>query len=132
VLVFNPAVADTLKITTNIQSRINTTIIQNIASTLYKRGLEKQTANERAEEMVGDDTEVFAMMLDNLLNECSDITKGEILDYLATAALHKQEVELSSYDHLVYIYSKIKQSVPNEKARNRLSMIAKRNMAMIG
>lgn len=132
VLIFNPAVADTLQVATNLQSRINTTVTQDIASVLYRRGLEEQTADERAEEMVGDDAEAFAMMLNNLLHGCSSITKEEILDYLAATALHKQKVELSSYEHLIHIYSKIKQTVPDEEVRNRLSAIAKRNTAMIG
>jgi len=132
VLVFNPAVANTLQVATNIRTRIETTITHDIASVLYKKGLEEQTAFERAEEAVGDDDETFAIMLENLLYGCSEISKDEILDYLATVALHRQHIELSSYDQLIGMYNKIKRSAPNEKIRNSLSTIARKNALIIG
>ena len=132
VLVFNPAVADTLQITTNIRTRIDTTITQDIASLLYRKGLEEQTAAERAEEITGDDAAMFALMLENLLCGCNRITKDEILDYLATAALHRQHIELNSYDQLIGIYNKIKQSAPDEEARRNLSAVARKNTFLVG
>ncbi len=132
ILVFNPAVADELRITTNIQSNLNTTITEDIASTLYDRGLEEETAKKRAKEFVKDDARLFTLMLNNLLYGCSDISKEEILKYLGTAALHRQNIELDSYAQLIDIYSKIKQSTPNEVVRKRLSTVVKRNTFLLG
>jgi len=132
ILIFNPAVADTLRSATNLQTNINTTITENIASILYKRGLEEKAAKERAEEFVEDDERLFALMLDNLLYGCSDITKEEILEHLSTAALHRKSIALDSYAHLIDIYSKIKRSTPDQKARKKLNTIAKRNTLMLG
>ncbi len=132
VLVFNPAIADTLRIATNIQTDLNINITEEIASTLYKRGLEQKVAKERAEELIKGDAELFVMMLNNLLYGCDDIAKDEIVKYLSKAALHKQIVTLNSYDQLIDIYSKIKKSTPDEEVRKKLSVIAKRNGLMIG
>ena len=132
VLVFNPAIADTLRIAANIQTNLNINITEEIASTLYKRGLEQKVANERVEELIKGDAELFAMMLNNLLYGCDDIAKEEIVKYLSKAALHKQIVTLNSYDQLIDIYSKIKKSTPDEEVREKLSVIAKRNGLMIG
>ena len=130
VLVFNPAIADTLRIATNTQTNLNINITEEIASTLYKRGLEQKVAKERAEELVKGDAELFAMMLNNLLYGCDDIAREEIVKYLSKAALHKQIVTLNSYDQLIDIYSKIKKSTPDEEVREKLSVIAKRNTLM--
>ena len=130
VLVFNPAIADTLRIATNTQTNLNINITEEIASTLYKRGLEQKVAKERAEELVKGDAELFAMMLNNLLYGCDDIAREEIVKYLSKAALHKQIVTLNSYDQLIDIYSKIKKSTPDEEVREKLSVIAKRNALM--
>lgn len=130
ILIFNPAVADTLRSATNIQSNLNTTITENIASILYKRGLEEKSAKKRAEEFLEDDERLFALMLDNLLYGCSDITKEEMLEHLSTAALHRQSIALDSYAHLIDIYSKIKRSTPDKEARKKLSTIAKGNAAV--
>ena len=132
VLVFNPAIADTLRIATNIQTNLNINITEEIASTLYKRGLEQKVAKERVEELIKGDAELFVMMLNNLLYGCDDIAKEEIVKYLSKAALHKQIVTLNSYDQLIDIYSKIKKSTPDEEVREKLSVIAKRNGLMIG
>ena len=131
VLVFNPAVADTLRISTNIQFNHNTTIAENIASTLYRKGLEEKTAKKRARELVKGDERLFAVMLNNLLNGCSDITKEEVLEYLSTAALHRQDIALNSYDQLIGIYSKLKRTIPDENVRKKLSAVAKRNALML-
>ena len=130
VLVFNPAIADTLRIATNIQTNLNINITEEIASTLYKRGLEQKVAKERVEELIKGDAELFVMMLNNLLYGCDDIAKEEIVKYLSKAALHKQIVTLNSYDQLIDIYSKIKKSTPDEEVREKLSVIAKRNALM--
>lgn len=132
VLVFSPAIADTLRIATNIQTNLNINITEEIASTLYKRGLEQKVANERVEELIKGDAELFVMMLNNLLYGCDDIAKEEIVKYLSKAALHKQIVTLNSYDQLIDIYSKIKKSTPDEEVREKLSAIAKRNTLMFG
>ena len=130
VLVFNPAIADTLRIASNIQTNLNINITEEIASTLYKRGLEQKVAKERVEELIKGDAELFVMMLNNLLYGCDDIAKEEIVKYLSKAALHKQIVTLNSYDQLIDIYSKIKKSTPDEEVREKLSVIAKRNALM--
>ncbi len=130
VLVFNPAIADTLRIATNIQTNLNINITEEIALTLYKRGLEQKVAKERVEELIKGDAELFVMMLNNLLYGCDDIAKEEIVKYLSKAALHKQIVTLNSYDQLIDIYSKIKKSTPDEEVREKLSVIAKRNALM--
>jgi len=132
VLVFSPAIADTLRIATNIQTNLNINITEEIASTLYKRGLEQKVANERVEELIKGDAELFVMMLNNLLYGCDDIAREEIVKYLSKAALHKQIVTLNSYDQLIDIYSKIKKSTPDEEVREKLSAIAKRNTLMFG
>jgi len=130
VLVFTPAIADTLRIASNIQTNLNINITEEIASTLHKRGLEQKVAKERAEELVKGDAGLFALMLDNLLYECSDITREEALEHLGAAALSRQSIALDSYAQLIGIYSKIKRSTPNKEARKRLGAAAKRNALM--
>jgi len=132
VLVFNPAVADTFRIASNIQNSRKTTVAEDIASVLYERGLEEKAAKERAEELVGEDAEAFALMLDTLVHECGDISREELLGYLGTAALHRQNIALDSYAQLIDLYSKITQTIPDEKRRARLSAIAQRNRLMLG
>ena len=130
-LVFNPVVADTLRISTNIRTNTRTTITENIASTLYKKGLEQKVARERAEELAEGNAELFTVMLNNLLYGCNDITEEEIVKYLSKAALHKQTVTLNSYDQLIDVYSKIKKLTPDKEVRERLSAIADSNALLV-
>jgi hypothetical protein len=132
VLVFNPAFADTFRIATNIQSSYKTTVVDDIASVLYERGLEEKAARERAANLVGEDAELFALMLDTFLHECSDISREELLAHLGTAALHRQKISLDSYAHLIDLYTKIKRTTPDDKVRSRLSAVAGSNRMMLG
>ncbi len=132
VLVFNPAVADAFRISTTLQSSRKTTVTEDIASALSERGLEEKAARERAEGIVGEDAELFALMMDNLLHECSSISREELLGHLGTAALHRRVIALDSYAHLIDLYSRIKRVTPDKETRERLSSIAKRNGLMLG
>ena len=132
VLVFNPAAADTFRITANIQSSRKTAVTEDIAAVLYERGLEEKAAKERAAGLVGEDAELFALMLDTLLHECGDISREELLTHLGTAALHRQEISLDSYAHLIDLYTKIKRTTPDEKTLGSLRAVAGSNRMLLG
>ncbi|MGB5507241.1 MAG: hypothetical protein WBM70_11225 [Sulfurovum sp.] len=124
-LAFNPLFAEhTLK--TNLYVKENR-VTSKISSILHKRGLDEDAAKELSENLVNEDEELFVLMIDNLLHGCNDLNKDEILEYLSTAALHRQNVELDSYAQLVSMVSKIKQKLLDEKTLEQLSIVAKSN-----
>jgi len=125
-LAFNPLVAQQLN--TNASSQIQrSTVSSSIASILHKRGIDEDAAQEISNNLVDDEDELFALMIDNLVNECSSISKDEILEHLSTVALHRQNVHFDSYAHLVNMVSKIRQKPLDEKTLQQLSTIAKLN-----
>lgn len=124
-LAFNPLFAEhTLK--TNIYVKENR-VTSKISSILHKRGLDEDAAKELSENLVNEDEELFALMIDNLLHRCDDLNKDDILEYLSSAALHRQKVELDSYAQLVSMVSKIKQKLLDKKTLEQLSSVAKSN-----
>jgi len=125
-LAFNPLVAQQLN--TNVSSQIQrSTVSSSIASILHKRGLDEDAAQEISNNLVDEEDELFALMIDNLVNECSSLSKEEVLEYLSTAALYRQNVYFDSYVQLVNMVSKIKQKPLDEKTLTQLSAIAKQN-----
>ncbi len=126
-LAFNPLVAQQLNIITSSQIKQNTTVSSSIASILHKRGLDEDAAQEISNNLVEEEDELFALMIDNLVSECDSLSKDEILEYLSTAALYRQEVHFDSYAQLVNMVSKIKQRSLDEKTLAKLSTIAKQN-----
>lgn len=131
VLVFNPVVAETLKPITNVQTQQETRVSTSIAKVLHKRGLDEDAAKKISQEFVADDEELFASMMENLLNGCKDISKDELLTYLSNEALFRKSVNLESYDQLVAMASKIKQKALNEVTLRELQMIAKENRQLL-
>jgi len=117
VLVFNPAVAETLKPTTNIQTQQETRVSTSIANILYKRGLDEDAADE----------ELFARMLENLLHGCKSMTKDAVLTYLSNEALFRKSVDLESYDQLVAMARGVQQKVLDKTTLQQLQNIAKQN-----
>ena len=125
-LAFNPLVAQQLNTQTSSQIKLNT-VSSSIASILHKRGLDEDAAQEISDNLVEEEDELFALMIDNLVNNCSSLSKDEILEYLSTAALYRQNVHLDSYAQLVNMVSKIKKKSLDEKTLAQLSTIAKEN-----
>ena len=132
-LAFNPLVAQQLNTNTSSQIERSTTVSSSIASILHKRGLDEDAAQEISNNLVdNEEDERFALMIENLVNECSSLSKNEILEYMSTAALHRQNVHFDSYAHLVNMVSKIKQKSLDEKTLTKLSAIAKQNALLVG
>lgn len=130
-LAFNPLVAQQLN--TNASSQIQrSTVSSSIASILHKRGLDEDAAGEISNNLVDEEDELFDLMINNLVNECSSLSKEEVLEYLSTAALYRQNVHFDSYAQLVNMVSKIKQKPLNEKTLKQLSVIAKKNSLIVG
>jgi len=130
-LAFNPLAAQQLN--TNASSQVQrSTVSSSIASILHKRGLDEDAAGEISNNLVDEEDELFDLMINNLVNECSSLSKEEVLEYLSTAALYRQNVHFDSYAQLVNMVSKIKQKPLNEKTLKQLSVIAKKNSLIVG
>ena len=129
VLALNPLVA--IEFQNKIQTRLNhSAIVSNsIASILHKRGLDEDAAKEIADSFVDGNDELLVHMVDNLTPVLSH---EEIFEYLSTMALHRKEIRLDSYGHLVNMVSKIKRSSLDKETLAHLNVIAKLNSQLIG
>lgn len=126
-LAFNPLVAQQLNANVSSQIERNTTVSSSIASILHNRGLDEDAAQEISNNLIDEEDELFALMIENLVNECSSLNKEEVLEYLSTAALYRQDVHFDSYAQLVNMVSKIKQKSLDVKTLKQLSAVAKQN-----
>jgi hypothetical protein len=126
-LAFNPLVAQQLNANISSQIERNTTVSSSIASILHNRGLDEDAAQEISNNLIDEEDELFALMIENLVNECISLNKEEVLEYLSTAALYRQDVHFDSYAQLVNMVSKIKQKSLDVKTLKQLSAVAKQN-----
>jgi predicted nucleotidyltransferase len=125
-LAFNPLVATELNTKVTSSQRQIQTITDSIANLLHNRGLEEDAAYELSKNFVSDDA-LFEPMLNHLLDNYSDISEEKLFEYLSTAALHRQAIDLASYDHLVNLVSKINNRTLTEQELKRLSYVSKLN-----
>jgi hypothetical protein len=126
-LALNPVMAEEV-VTANVTAQtINHSVSTSISTVLYNRGLEEKTANELASVMVDEEDEMFLAMLLQTLDAKNIASREEVLEYLSTAALHKQKIDFKSYDHLVGMVSKIKKSTLDKNTLEQLSYISKIN-----
>lgn len=131
-LALNPLVANT---TVNSVSQVQTTnhrISSSIASILYNRGIDEEAAEEMSNNLLEIDEALLAMMIQNLEDECGMVSREEVLEYLSTAALHRQNVRFDSYDNLIAMVSKIKQTSLDEDTLKQLKHIANKNSLLLG
>ena len=126
-LAFNPLLATELNTTlTNNTQRQIVSVSNNIASVLHKRGLDEEVAEALSAKLIEDDT-LFEAMLNNLMDHYGDISREDVFEELATMALHRQEIDLSVYDHLVSLLSKVKKESLSEQNLQQLKIVSKLN-----
>ena len=128
-LAFNPLVATDLNTNITSQRQINS-VTSRVAHILHKRGIDEDMAKEISKNLVDEEDELFAAMINNLLNGYSSLSKEEVLEYLSTAALYRQTVDFDSYSHLISMVSKIKGKPLNEQNLKQLSRVANLNKEM--
>ena len=131
VLVLNPVVAETLTPITNVQTQQETRVSTSIAKVLHKRGLDEDAAQKISQEFVSDDEDLFAAMIENLLNGCKGINKEALLSYLSTKALFRKSVNLEEYDQLVAMVSQIHQKALDDETLIALQNVAKQNKQLL-
>ncbi|WP_373028409.1 hypothetical protein [Sulfurovum sp.] len=129
-LALNPLIANTVVNRVTYIQTTNQTIKSSIASILYNRGIDEDAAEEIANNLLDEDETLLAMMLQNLEKECI-VSREEILDYMSTAALHRQNIHFDSYDHLITMISKIKQTSLEKHTLKLLKHIAEKNSLLV-
>jgi hypothetical protein len=131
-LAFNPVMADTIFTTAVSQSqKINNRVTSDISSVLYKRGLDKEAADEISENFVSEVDEVLLAMTIQELDRENIASRKEVLEYLSTTALYKQKFNFHSYDHLVGMVTKIRQRSLDSMTLKKLHTIAKSNQQFV-
>ena len=106
-------------------------VVSNIATILHKRGLDENAAQKISQNFVGENEELFALMLRNLENGCSKLTHNEILDYLSNSALFRKNVNLHDYSQLVSMFYQIKNEHSDKTTLQELENIATKNSLYI-
>ncbi|MCK9492194.1 MAG: hypothetical protein M0Q24_08885 [Sulfurimonas sp.] len=99
----------------------------NIANNLYSRGIDRDASKKIAKRIFDKDDGATDVMLRNLQNNYTTISKQEIVNFLSTEALLSKSVDLSSYDYLVSMVYKIKNKPLSDKSLKELNSIAKKN-----
>lgn len=129
VLAMNPLLA--VEFQNNIQTKLKRAnqLSYTIASILHRRGLDEDAAKEIADSMVGESEEHLAQMVENL---SLILPHDEIMEHLGTMALHRKELRLDSYDHLVSMASQIRKVPLDKSTLKHLHAIAKVNSRLIG
>jgi len=130
VLALNPLIAT--EIQDRVQTRVNNAlpVSGSIASVLHKRGIEEEAAEEIADSLVGEDEELLAQQIENL---SMVLTHDEIFEYLSTMALHRKNIKLDTYDHLVSMVSHVRKTPSlDQSMRAQLHLIAELNSQLIG
>ena len=125
-LAFNPLIATELNTNVTNNQRQIQTVTGSIASILHHRGLDEDAAYVLSKNLIEDDA-LFETLLNNLLDNYEDINHEEIYEHLSTAALHRQNIDLRSYDHLVNLVSKVNKRVLTDLELTQLRSVSKLN-----
>ena len=127
-LAFNPAVAEEVNFNRadmesapTTQQHNRTSVVSGISTVLYNKGLDEDVAEELAENL----DEMYLSLLLHALDARNIVSHDEVLAYLGNAALHRQTVDLKTYDELVGMVSKIQKKSLDANTLKQLGYIAK-------
>lgn len=126
-LVLSPAMAETTedRIVLSQSLKINKTLVSSIAHILHNRGLDEEVAETLASDLLDEEDEMLLAMLIKELEAHKIASQESVLEYLSMAALHKQKLDITSYDQLIGMVAKITHKPVEENARKKLSQIVK-------
>ena len=131
-LALNPVMADAEFNRIAHSQNINHSVTASISSILYNRGIDEDVADEIATSFVNEEDELFLKMLIQALDDKNIVSHEEVLEYLSTAALHKQNIDFKKYDNLIGMVTKIKKQALEKDTLAQLSVIAKQNTFLLG
>ncbi len=123
-LTLSPVVATTVVAKTQVKQN---TISNSLVNTLYRRGLEKNSAIKIVNKFLSVDEAVFALMIQNIKNDSGLATEVEIMDFLATQALMRNSIELDSYASLVNMLHQINNRALSTDELKTIKNIATKN-----
>jgi len=126
-LALNPVMTEAVLNTVPQSQSINHSVSASISTVLYNRGLDEDVADELASNLVNEEDEMFLAMLVQTLDAKNIASREEVLEYLSTVALHKQNIDFKKYDNLVGMVLKIKQTSLDDNTLKQLGYIAKIN-----
>lgn len=126
-LALNPVMADAELNRVSHSQNINHSVASSISSILYNRGLDEDVADELSSSLVNEEDELFLSKMIQTLDEKNIVSREEVLEYLSTAALYKQNIDFKKYDNLIRMVSMIKQQALDTNTLKQLSYIAKIN-----
>ncbi len=123
-LILTPALISPLSASTQLKQN---SVATSVSTILHKRGLDEDAAQKIAEDMIGENEELFEAMVRNLESGCSVLTQDKIMEYLSKKALYKESVTLNSYSFLVSMVHKIKNASLSEKTLKELKSVEQKN-----
>lgn len=94
---------------------------------LYKKGLDKNVAQEKVSQfLVGGDFE-NDLMVQNILNNFERVNYEGIIEYIAQATLHSKKVDLSSYESIIGVLQKINNTLVDKQTLAKIEKVSLEN-----
>ena len=94
---------------------------------LYKRGLDKEIAQKKVSNfLIGEDFE-NDLMIHNILSNLDMLDYNSVVEYIASSALYSKEVDLSSYDTIIGMVQKIKNTNLDELTLEKIEKVSLEN-----
>ena len=137
-LLYSTLVATALTLSPFIVTPLNATVAHatqtsnisfNMVKILHNRGLDEDAAQKLVDKFVGNDEELFTVLLENFENRCQVLSRDEIMNYLSTLALQRKSINLDSYSALINMVHKITHKSPSQETLVELQNIANMNFA---
>ncbi len=115
----------------NIQREDISTLADAISEHLFANGLDKDVAQKKVSHTLTGDTQLHALMLNNVLNSFNTVSHENVISYIAKNALIEREVDLSKYDHLLALLQATHCVALDDNSLEKIKSITLENQRLI-
>ena len=122
-LLLNAAIPETLVRSIKVQRN---SISQIIAFNLFNNGIEKKTAVQLSHNLIGENEELFSLMLHNYIHS-SELAEEKVYAQLSKLALRKQEIDFTSYSSLIKFTQSIQNTQVSSSQLDKFASLSSRN-----
>ena len=122
-LLLNAAIPEPFVRTIKVQRN---SISQIIAFNLFNNGIERQTAVKLSRNLIGENEELFSLMLHNYIH-ATGLTEEKVYTQLSKFALRKQKVDFTSYSSLIKFTQSIQNTQVSSTQLEKFTSLSSRN-----
>jgi hypothetical protein len=102
-------------------------ILKRVSNNLSSRGIERQIADKKVNDILSDNAFTTDMMAKNIIKNIVNVKENDIIAFLSQAALQGKKVDLSSYSTLIALVQQSSKTLVDADLVKKIEKLSNEN-----